>query len=276
MREEYVVTNGDYVRQGTFELRFWLQILGDHARFLKQALAVQEIDEINKADHFIRSFDQLLRQAREPLNAGHIQKVSEEAEKAAKALRVYKLNIIRKQLSNRILIHFTPSFINHMVNELDEFLRLLPYLQEGKTPPVMHEIHHHLLWLQDAYGHSASLNSSLDFSEYELIEKTLDFTKAFKELYLKAEEMAGFLRTGLSDFPALQRLNNEVDLKMSIFKEFLNELEELELQGEILDMISPLIADHMSREECYYLIKLAESRGATVPGCDPTKPRVEQ
>ncbi|MGV3488791.1 MAG: DUF2935 domain-containing protein [Tuberibacillus sp.] len=269
------MANGDYVRAGTFELRFWLQVLGDHARFLQQALAAKETAEITEAKRYIERFDSLLEMARGPLDPRQIQQLSQEGHRAAHELRTYKLTIIEKQLTNQITIHFTASFISHMVNELEEFLRILEYLQDGSPPPKMHEVHHHLLWLQDAYGHSASLNSSLDFTEYEWLEKTDDFTRTFKELYLKAEEMAGFLRTDLDEFPALNRFNSEVDIKMAIFKEFLDELEELELKGEILDIISPLIADHMSREECYYLTKLAESRGLELPKCDPTKPRIE-
>lgn len=266
----------DYVRSGTFELRFWLQILGDHGRFLHQALTATETQDLAKASEFIERFDSLLAQARKSLSRDQVQKISEDAYHAAESMRQFKLNLIEKQLTNRVVIHFTASFISHMVNELEEFMRVLEDLKAGQTPPLMHEVHHHLLWLQDAYGHSASLHSTLDMSEYELLEKTNAFTRAFKELYLKAEEMAGFLRTDLDEFPALSRFDNEVDVKMQIFKAFLNELEEMELRGEILDIISPLIADHMSREECYYLIKLAESRGAKLPGCDPTRPRVTQ
>lgn len=265
----------DYVRSGTFELRFWLQVLGDHGRFLHQALVATETEALKEAQQFINQFDELLIEARKPLSQETIQHIASQAYRLSVSLRAYKLDIIKKQLTNRISIHFTASFVSHMVNELEEFMRVLDYLKKGQIPPLMHEVHHHLLWLQDAYGHSASLHSSLDMTEYELLEKTDDFTRAFKEFYLKAEEMAGFLRTDLNDFSALHRFNNNVDVKMMIFKEFLNELKELELNGEILDIISPLIADHMAREECYYLTKLAESRGGTLPGCDPTKPRVE-
>ena len=46
---------------------------------------------------------------------------------------------------------------------------------------------------------------------------------------------------------------------MTLFKCFLHELEELELSAQALGTFSPLMADHMSREECYYLMKLAET-----------------
>ncbi|WMJ18250.1 DUF2935 domain-containing protein [Geobacillus proteiniphilus] len=43
-----------------------------------------------------------------------------------------------------------------------------------------------------------------------------------------------------------------------------------------LRFLSPLMADHMAREECYYLQKLAETTGEVKPtACDLTKPRTE-
>ena len=47
----------------------------------------------------------------------------------------------------------------------------------------------------------------------------------------------------------------------------------MELNNEMLSTFSPLMADHMMREECYYLMKVAEASNTEKPNCDPTKPR---
>ena len=156
-------------------------------------------------------------------------------------------------------IHLTPTFINHMVNELEEYLRILNYLKQGEVPPVFHELHHHLIWLIDASGHAGAINDRLDGVEKRLKEKSSTFTKHFEEFYLKAVELTGYLRTNIQKFPALNRFNNEVEVEMGLFKAFLNELEEMELSAEVLGVFSASMADHMAREEQYYLMKLAES-----------------
>ena len=61
---------------------------------------------------------------------------------------------------------------------------------------------------------------------------------------------------------------------MPLFKYFLHELEELELSAQALGTFSPLMADHMSREECYYLMKLVGTTLIKKPNYDPTKPRL--
>ena len=91
-------------------------------------------------------------------------------------------------------------------------------------------------------------------------EKSHKFTKHFEEFYIKATELTGYLRTNLTKFPALERFNNEVELEMRLFKTFLHELEEMELSAEVLGTFTAPMADHMAREEQYYLTKLAESK----------------
>jgi predicted nucleotide-binding protein (sugar kinase/HSP70/actin superfamily) len=262
------------VLEGTarFEHRFWLQILGDHSRFIFEALAPVQTEEIEMASTFIRVFDKLLERAK----SSDLMPLTIEAESAVINLREFKLNLIRKHLIGKIKIHLSPTFINHMVNELEEYLRILKHIKAGEVPPVYHELHHHLLWLLDAAGHAEGISSNLDGVEKKLRKKSVEFTKTFENFYLKAVELAGYLRTNLTSFPALERMNLESELEIKLFQNFLQEIEELRLSKQALGTFAPLMADHMYREECYYLMKLAESANLTPPNCDPAKPRLKE
>lgn len=260
-----------YEQTARFEHGFWLQVLGDHARFIHDSLGPQEKDLIRRAEEFITTFDNLLSMV------GKIDTIelSQQAEQEGKKIRELKLEIIQRHLVGKITIHLGPTFINHMVNELDEYLLLLGYLKKGEVPPVFHELHHHLIWLLDGAGHAGAISDNMDRIEKKIKEQSDEFTKDFEAFYLKAVEMAGFLRTNLSTFPALERFNRDVQVEMKLFMGFLAEIEELELSNEALGTFAPLMADHMMREECYYLTKLAESTKLEKPDCDPTKPRLE-
>ncbi|MFZ4452881.1 DUF2935 domain-containing protein [Salibacterium aidingense] len=251
---------------------FWLQVLGDHSRFIHDTLAPSETEYIEAAQAFITLFDQLLEEAKTSHDMGGL---TSRAEEAAKDIRFFKLQIIQRQLTGKIKIELTPTFINHMVNEVEEYLRILSYLVEQEIPPVCHPLHYHLVWLIDAAGHADAITGSLDKVEHELKEKSRRFTDDFDHFYLKAVEMAGYLRANVETFPALQRMNSQVKLEMDIFRCFLEELEEMGLTKEMLGTLTPLMADHMSREECYYLWKLAESTETEGPSCNPAKPRVD-
>lgn len=261
-----------YEEAASFELRFWLQVLGDHGRFLKGALHPDEQKDIKEAEAFIAIFDSLLA------SMGHtdLKELSRKALDEAKKIRAFKLELMKKQLTGQVKINFTPSFLNHMVNEAEECIRVLESLQNGEIPPIYHELHHHLVWLLDAAGHAGAISANLDRVEKQIIEKSNKYMKRFEDFYLKAVEMAGFLRTDLSSFPALSRMNSDVSLEMRLFMGFLEELEELELSEQALGSFSALMADHMFREECYYLTKVAEAAEMPEPGCDPGKPRIQK
>ncbi|MGG0716928.1 DUF2935 domain-containing protein [Robertmurraya massiliosenegalensis] len=261
----------NYEHTAKFEHRFWLQVLGDHSRFIHDSLGPNERELIEQANAFISTFDGLLNR----VDGADLMKLSEEAEVEAKKLRQFKLDIIERHLTGKITIHLGPAFISHMVNELEEYLLVLGYLKKGEVPPVFHELHHHLIWLLDGAGHAGTISDNMETVEKKIKQKSDEFTKGFEAFYLKAVELTGFLRTNLSTFPALEKFNHDVQLEMNLFMGFLNEIEELELSKEALGTFAPLMADHMMREECYYLTKLAEATDLEKPNCDPTKPRLE-
>ncbi|MBM7554238.1 DUF2935 domain-containing protein [Thalassobacillus pellis] len=256
-----------------FEHSFWLQILGDHARFIRDSLYPSETEDIAISKQFVQVFDDLLEKARQ-LPASQAQSFTEHAGNTAREFRRYKLSIIRRLLEGEIGFHLTPTFINHMVNELEEYLLVIGYLSKGESPPVFHELHHHMLWLLDAAGHAGAINDTMDAVEQKMKKASDAFRRTFDDFYLKAVEMTGYLRANIDSFPALRRFNNQAKTEIKLFQTFLEELEEMELSEEVLSSFTALMADHMFREECYYLYKIAESTEGDFPACDPTKPRV--
>jgi len=264
-----------YEQAALYEHRFWLQILGDHARFIFNALSPRETNEIQRANSFIQLFDELLMEARRELSADALALLNQEAARSANEIREFKLHLLRRELVGEIAIELPPTFLNHTLNEVGEYLRKLSYILKGQIPPVVNPIHHHLLWLPDASFHAAIIWSRVDAVERRLISRSRVFEKHFDDLYLKAIELAGYMRTNLRQFPALSAFNRDVDLEMTFFMKFLTELEEMEINKTLLGTTAPLLFDHMWREECYYLTMLSQSEDTPRPDCDATKPRVE-
>jgi len=248
----------NHLNAAVFEHQFWLQVLGDHSRFIRDSLYASQQEDLAKAIHFIEQFDHHLMQANF-LNQSNLVPFSAAVEEVVNQLKDFKLSILSRHLTGQMGIHLTPTFINHMVNELEEYQRVLSYLKQGQAPPICHELHHHLIWLVDAVGHAGAINDLMDAVEKRLKKQSHKFTKHFEQFYLKAVELTGYLRTNIHHFPALNRFTHEVELEMNLFMTFLKELEELELSAEVLSTFTPSMADHMYREEQYYLMKLAES-----------------
>lgn len=264
----------NYLQEARFEHLFWLQILGDHARFIRDSLYPSEQDTWKKAKVYVHLWDQQLDKVRDG-EISDMTTFSKTIGEKAREFHKFKLKLIERSLFGKVNIHLSPTFLNHMVNELEEYLLVLGFLGKGDIPPLFHELHHHMLWLMDASGHAGAIHDEMDAVERRLKEKSDSFREHFNQFYIKAVEMKGYLRTKKHSFPALTRFNDEVELEMKIFRTFLKELEEMELNDTVLSTFSPLMADHMAREECYYLYKLAETTQGEHPTCDPTKPRVE-
>jgi hypothetical protein len=255
-----------------FEHRFWLQILGDHSRFIFNALSSKQSDEIKQAEHFIVLFDNLLNKAREMSTQEDIRDITSLAYDASMAIRKFKLHILRTQLIGKIKISLPPTFLNHMLNELDEYIQILEMILKNQYMKE-HPLHYHLLWLVDASGHAASIMNNLDMTEKRLIKISKEYSKAFDDLNLKATDFKGYIRTGLVNFPALERLNSEVELQMDSFMKYLLEIKDGVAKKTILGTLSSLEPDHMYREECYYLTKLSRVSNIMPPHCNPDAPR---
>ena len=78
--------------------------------------------------------------------------------------------------------------------------------------------------------------------------------------------MTGYLRTELHHFPALKKFTKDVSLELKLFSHFYMKLKNWD---NVLSVLSARMADHMAREECYYLLKLAQSSGIEMPKCNP-------
>ncbi|SFF20986.1 protein of unknown function [Paenibacillus algorifonticola] len=161
-----------------FEHKFWLQILGDHSRFIYHALSTTQTKEVQLARQFIEEYDRLLYTARKEENAD-LSQVNRQAHELTINLRLYKLELLDKLLLGQINISLTPTFLNHMLNELEEYLRILQAVVGGNPVPRYPSLHHDLLWLPDAAGHAASIGMDLDIVEKRLIKKACNLKRIF-------------------------------------------------------------------------------------------------
>ncbi|EHJ00667.1 hypothetical protein CDLVIII_4135 [Clostridium sp. DL-VIII] len=257
-----------------FEHRFWLQILGDHSRFILNSLSPKENSFVHKANEFINLFDDLLARSRKSISNENLHELNYKSYSAAMKIREFKLVILCKQIEDKIYINLPPTFINHMLNELEEYLTILNDLIKGNIPPII-DLHLHLLWLPDGSGHAETIASTLDMTQKELIKISKEYSKIFTDLYLRTIEYKGYTRTNICEFEALRKHNIYAYEVMNCFKKFLKELEAAVQEKKVLGTIYPLMLDHMYREECYYLTKLSMISNIEAPNCNPTKPRIE-
>ncbi|GGA54934.1 hypothetical protein GCM10007416_30200 [Kroppenstedtia guangzhouensis] len=79
----------EYEKSSRFKHRFWLQVLGDLARFIRDALVPEEKEEIRRAGEYVQMFDRLLEQARSKVDGISWQALAGKADRWAREIRKF-------------------------------------------------------------------------------------------------------------------------------------------------------------------------------------------
>ncbi|HEX7713956.1 MAG TPA: DUF2935 domain-containing protein [Bacillota bacterium] len=257
------------------ELKFWLQIMGDHSRFIRDSLLPGQVDLLLVAANFIQIFDRLLERARAVSGGREPGSLVGDATAATLSLRDFKRELLSTRLQNLPVTTLPPTFFNHMLNELEDFLKILAVI-EGGRPEQESILGQHLLWSSDAAAHAAIIGSNLDKVESAYRERSRLFETRFDQLYIKTVEITGYFRSmPPAAQPALESLSEEITIGIVELMGFLEDIGNRVIQKKLLGRISVLQPDHMWREECYYLHQIARATpGMVKPECDPARPRV--
>lgn len=241
------------------EIKFWTQIMREHAEFQYTSLAPTETAAINRAAYFMNMFERLNSEVSS--NRISVSNLIGSNKEAVMQFIEFKRWLLAQLMTCSIKLRMTPSFLNHMINEALEFLHVLN-LADGTMPYnyVLENIRLHKIWLPDASGHASTVAAELDPIESNLAKEAKEFSNTFDCLFKKAFEMyAMYERTGLEN-SAVYYFNEEVVKHLNEFIRFLEKVEELRSLCSIYasGTFMPLIPNHMMREEGYYIYKIQQ------------------
>lgn len=269
---------------------FWAAVFRDHATFIYDRLAPDQTEAIRWAKAFKERFTARTEEASAlagqagiggPAGSfvqhaglahyhghelGHYEQESEVlvatmVNEIAEFME-FKRCLVDLKLDCAIKLALGPSLLQHMVNEADEAILALNGMREEQfADPASRALHSHLLWLPDAAGHAAALDSDMDGSEKLLKGRAREFQEVFSGMQIKATELATMLQVRPRMVGALKRLNVDAFVQIGLFRSFLEELREHTAECEVLGNLVPLFADHMLREELYYMEQLLMIQG---------------
>lgn len=241
------------------EIVFWSRIMRDHGEFQYTSLAPTETNAINRAAYFMNIFERLYNEARS--SNTDITNLVRNSKTALVQFIDFKRYLLTGLMTCNMKLRMTPSFINHMINEALEYMHVLD-IADGTIPynQALENIRLHKIWLPDASGHASTIAAELDAIESEYVKEANEFAEKFDKLFKKAYEMyTMYERTGL-DNGALHHFNKQVVTALSNFIIFLEKVEELRDDCSVFSSgtFSPLMPNHMMREEGYYIYKINE------------------
>lgn len=226
---------------------FWFRILHDHTVFIEEALDEAETELRNRILTIRQEIEQLMTNPIERINR---QGKQPRVHKTAISFLDFKRHLLKGKLDNNIAIALPPTFINHMINEIVEFLYYIDDYMNGRQYKVTLDVHK--LWLVDTEGHLATIIAHLDPVEKHLKTKLKENKKHIHHVWCMVEEFIGYLRA-VDDFTQLQRVSDLSREQVIVYLNLITEVNELYNAGLLCSTLTPLMLDHMYREQKWYL-----------------------
>ncbi|MGG1554787.1 DUF2935 domain-containing protein [Paenibacillus ferrarius] len=249
---------------------FWLEVLDDHAHFLRDYLSPSETKWWQEAEKFFPLFREAIRHAEglQPLEGAespNMQVFAQSVYPLADAYCRLEGHMQHLRIWNKVNLNLTPSYFNGTINENKEYLRQLSYWARGvpAVPLTLTELLD--MWLEDQLGHAVLLHGLLDPVEQKLGAETDRFAAQFSSYMVKNRAMTGYLRFTPPGFPAEIHFAREVLETVKAFYAFVGRIVNEYENTELLSKATLRFLDHHFPESCYFMRKLAEF----VPDADP-------
>ncbi|MFC4101418.1 DUF2935 domain-containing protein [Paenibacillus xanthanilyticus] len=245
------------------EHRFWIEILQDHAYFVRDHLAVMEQEPIRLAQSYIDAFQLLFNELHDLDKDGGYENpglvaFARKAWPIASGYFQLEGSLQRLRIANQVNLNLSPTYLNGTLNENQEYLRILGYMTHGQTPPPLPLVDLMDLWLEDQLGHAILLINVLDPAENGIRARAQIHSDAFRALFSQNEIIRGYLRFSPPGIPVQIRLARETLTAVNGFYEFVLEIIHLYRATALLDRTTLRFLEHHLPETCYFIRKLAD------------------
>lgn len=237
---------------------FWLRVLEEHGIFLYEHLSPREAAWVGQAQQFIDAYAQLRRFVA-TTTAPVPPEFARDAMEVNRHFLAYKLALMKARINNEVVLNLTPAFMNGVIAELEEYIRLVAPEAAGQEAAPVTPFHHLFLWLPDQIGHAALMSRELDINEREISRQAVQYQTAFTEDYLTSLQMAGFSRAMGMHFPRLELEIEGIATRLREFWKVVRLALERGAKDQLLNRSTAIFLEHHFEETDYFLRKLSES-----------------
>ena len=241
--------------------RFWLQIMQEHALFIKGGLPANRVEDLQEAQAFYEEFTALKNKAAKNMNEKKFAGLVADAESLVKEFYSFKRYLLNNALACKLGGSLTPLLLDHVSREAAYFLRLLDKLTDkvnGFRP------RQNLFWIQIQQEHTLFIRQMLDPSERTLIQSTQGFVNEFNDLVLTGYEYVSMLHQQ-GPVSAYRRFLKDVKDSVTELRDFEQAAYMLAKECQLLGIMPALLADHVKREAEHYLMILSLTEKGNIP-----------
>lgn len=242
---------------------FWLEILQDHAIFVRDHLSVTERNEISIAEGFNQAFQGLLGNLKllNPalsLATNEMVEFAKQAHATAYDYFRFEGHLQNLRIKNEVNLNLSPTYLNGTLNENQEYLRQLSFLANGQQPVPLRLDQLLDLWLEDQLGHIILLRNIVDPIELSVDRQTDLYAQRFQMFILQNHHVKGFLRFTEQGFPRQKELALEVGRTVIEMNRYIRSIVEKYMGNRILNKTTLRFLEHHFPETCYFIKKLAD------------------
>lgn len=270
MPEQYISTWDEH--------QFWLNMLQDHAFFVRDYLSPAETRYVTEADMHIRSFEAVLQKLQTiskdaPYSSPEMMEFAQFAYQTAGKYYLFEGNILNLRLKNEININLTPTYFNGTLNENGEYLRILQFFMRGLEPPPLSLVDLLSLWLEDQLGHAVLLIRLVDGIEFDIIRQAEVLKGKFSQFIVKNNAIKGYLRFLPANSPVQIRFAHEVAGSVVAFNNLVAFTLELYDEKSLVNQSTRRFLFHHFPEACYFMKKMSlYAPDIQYPPCQVTYP----
>ncbi|MEK8132882.1 DUF2935 domain-containing protein [Paenibacillus filicis] len=241
---------------------FWLEVLQDHAVFVRDHLPAGQAWFVGEAERYVQAFAALIGElGRLDPSAGvrdeQMTAFARQAWPVAYGYFRFEGDVQRRRVENELMISLSPTYFNGTLNENEEYLRLLSAYGKGEDPAPLPLWSLLDLWLEDQLGHVVLLRNVLDPIEVGIMFKTDQFIEQFRGFILQNHHIRGYLRFAPPGIPRQRKLAADVGHATLEMNAFVLRVIDLYKATEVMNRTTLRFLQHHVPETCYFVRKLS-------------------
>jgi hypothetical protein len=241
---------------------FWLEVLQDHAYFIRDHLSAAEEEYVDVSQQYIQLFGELIEQLyRVPRTAGHgdetMAQFSNRVWPVAKGYFEFEGMLQSLRIDNKVNLNLSPTYLNGTLAENQEYLRFLGYLLKGEEPVPLPLVELMDLWLEDQLGHVLLFQNVLDPIEIGASRQAEAYINQYQVYIVQNHHLKGYLRFKQPGFARQREFALEVGQTTLEMSQYISGMVAKYNKKKLLNKTTLRFLEHHFPETCYFIKKLS-------------------
>ncbi len=262
----YGIEGGEHMQRNVISLwdeqLFWLEVLQDHAYFVRDNLSVSETEFVNTAQQYINLFGDLIASLNNiPRLVNYTDEAmiyfSQRAWPVAKGYFEFEGKLQALRIDNKVNLNLSPTYLNGTLAENQEYLRFLSFLVYGKEPLPLRLEDLMDLWLEDQLGHAVLFKNIIDPIEIMASTQADMYINRFQAFMVQNHHLRGYLRFKEPGFARQTEFANEVGKTTLEMSQFVYNMVIKYKENKLLNKTTLRFLEHHFPETCYFIKKLS-------------------